>query len=116
MNSKTECAALRVERPAPHVKLIKLNRQEVANAINTQMTRELITQFENLAIDAGEIRCVVITGKGDKYFCAGGDLKERNNMANSDWYKQHLLIERMVRAVLNCPLPIIAAINATSSI
>ena len=46
--------------------------------------------------------------------CAGGDLKERNGMTDAQWQAQHLVYERMVRAIMGCPVPIIAAVNGAA--
>jgi len=100
--------------PEPHVLLVTLNRPEAANAFNTQMAKDLVRLFEDLALDPGENRCVVLTGAGEKAFCAGGDLKERNGMTDEAWGRQHLLFERMVRALIDCPLPIIGAVNGAA--
>ena len=55
-----------------------------------------------------------ITGSGEKAFCAGGDLKERNGMSDDKWQSQHLIFERMIRSIINCPIPIIGAINGAA--
>src|SRR5262249_5300654 len=68
-----------------------------------------MTLFEALNLDAGDTRCVVVTGAGDRAFCAGADLKERRGMTDEAWQRQHLIYERMARALLACPVPIIAA-------
>ena len=44
----------------------------------------------------------------------GADLKEREGMTNTDWNKQHLVFERMIRALLDCPIPTIGAINGAA--
>ncbi|MGI9305448.1 MAG: enoyl-CoA hydratase-related protein [Gammaproteobacteria bacterium] len=106
-----EFATLLVTTPNPHVLLVTLNRPEVANAFNTQMGREVVALFEDLALDPADTRCVVMTGAGDKAFCAGGDLKERNGMSDEAWVAQHVVFERMIRAIIDCPVPIIAAVN-----
>lgn len=62
------------------VTTVRLNRPAVSNALNTRMGEELVDCFEHLAMNAGSTRCVVLTGSGDKAFCAGGDLKERRGM------------------------------------
>lgn len=97
-----------------HVLLVTLNRPKASNAFNTQMAWDLITVFEGLTITPAETRVVVVTGAGDKAFCAGGDLKERNGMSDQAWAAQHLVYERMVRAVIGCPLPVIGAINGAA--
>lgn len=105
---------LLLDRTEPYVLLVTLNRPEVSNAFNTLMAQELYRLFEDIALDHSETRCIVITGAGHRAFCAGGDLKERNNMTDRAWGLQHLIFERMVRAVLNCPIPVIGAINGAA--
>ena len=105
---------LKVDEPVDHVMLITLNRPDSANALNTQMANDLIEVFEGLALDPNNTRAVVVTGSGARAFCAGGDLKERNSMSDHLWTKQHLVYERMVRAVLGCSIPVIGAINGAA--
>jgi len=97
-----------------HILKVTLNRPDVANAFNTQMAWDLVTVFEALTIDTQNIRVVILTGAGEKAFCAGGDLKERNGMSDEQWQAQHLVYERMTRAIVTCPLPIIGAINGAA--
>ena len=94
--------------------LLTLNRPQVANAMNTQMGRDLLAFFETVNADPLAHRCLVMTGAGDKAFCAGGDLKERLGMTDETWQAQHLLFERAVRAFIACPVPIIGAINGAA--
>jgi enoyl-CoA hydratase/carnithine racemase len=105
---------LLLENPAAHVLQITLNRPEAANAFNTQMATELMHCFEQMAFDQAEYRCAVLTGAGDRAFCAGGDLKERDGMSNASWNAQHLVYERMIRAVIDCPVPVIGAVNGAA--
>lgn len=91
--------------------LARLNRPEVANALNTQMGRDLLALWTHLTAEPGDIRCVVFTATGGKVFCAGGDLKERNGMTDAQWVAQHEIFERAFWAQMDCPLPIIAAVN-----
>ena len=105
---------LDVASPREHVMLVTLNRPAAANAMSTQLGTEIMTLFEALNLDAGDTRCVVLTGAGDRAFCAGADLKERRGMTDEAWKRQHLIYERMARALLACPLPIIAAVNGAA--
>jgi len=97
-----------------HVLLVRLNRPEVSNAFNTQMAWDLVDLFEGIAMAPGDLRALVLTGAGTRAFCAGGDLKERDGMTDAEWRAQHLVYERMVRAILGCPLPVIAAVNGAA--
>ena len=96
---------------APHVLQLTLNRPEVGNALNTQMARDLLDIWTRLTEEPGEVRCIVLTGSGEKIFCAGGDLKERNGMTPEQWRRQHELFERMYWTLIDLPVPVIAAIN-----
>ena len=109
-----ESATLRIGTAAPHIGLVELNRPEVANALNTEMGRDLMGYFEAIALDPDDIRCVILTGAGSKAFCAGGDLKERDGMSDEAWQRQHTLFERMFRAITFCPVPVIAAVNGAA--
>ena len=112
MNHAYETLAL--ERIDNHVLLIKLNRPNAANAMNTRMGEELMDLFERFQIDAEGLRVLVLTGAGEKAFCAGGDLKERNGMTDAQWLRQHAMFERMLRAIIACPIPLIGAINGAA--
>ena len=111
---KDRYETLLLEQPCDGVLLVTLNRPEAANAFNTQMAKDLVDLFESLALDARGNRVIVLTGSGDRVFCAGGDLKERNDMTDEAWQAQHLVYERMVRAILGCPTPVIGAINGAA--
>ncbi len=107
-------STLALDRPAETVLRITLNRPDFANAFNTQMANDLVQCFEQLAMQAEDLRCVLLTGAGERAFCAGGDLKERDGMSDAAWTSQHLVYERMIRALLQCPLPVIAAVNGAA--
>lgn len=105
---------LLVERVDDHVLLLTLNRPQAANAMNTRMGEELMDLFERFQLDSDGLRAIVVTGAGDKAFCAGGDLKERNGMSDAQWLRQHAMFERMLRAIIACPIPVIGAINGAA--
>jgi len=104
-------ATLKTEMAEPHVLVVTLNRPEAANALNTQMGRDFLDLWTRLTEDAGEVRCVVLTGAGDRVFCAGGDLKERHGMTREQWVRQHEIFERQYWALVDLYLPVIAAVN-----
>lgn len=105
---------LSLENPAPHVLLVKLNRPDSANALNTLMGEELRALWSSFYVEQGDTRCIVLTGAGEKIFCAGGDLKERNGMSDAAWQRQHAIYEQMAMAMMNCPIPVIAAVNGAA--
>ena len=109
-----EFSTLSLSRPQPHVLQVTMNRPDAANAMNTQMGVDLMHCFEDLNLDPGDVRCVIVTGAGEKAFCAGGDLKERKGMTDEQWQRQHVIFERMVRALMACPTPIIGAVNGAA--
>ena len=96
--------------PDRHVITVILNRPEQHNAMNTAMGEDLLACFDALARDP-DARAVVFTGAGDKAFCAGGDLKERNGMTDEAWRAQHVIFEQAALRVLRCPMPVIAAVE-----
>ncbi len=59
---------------------LTLERPEVMNCLSFATLRRFRTLLERLAKDLS-VRCVLITGRGEKAFCAGADLKERRSMA-----------------------------------
>jgi enoyl-CoA hydratase/carnithine racemase len=105
---------LRLSTPSPHVLLIELNRPERRNALNTRMGEELRGIFVPLRFTPGDLRCVVVTGVGDKAFCAGGDLKERDGMTDETWRLQHAIFEEAYYAVMDSAVPVIAAVNGAA--
>jgi enoyl-CoA hydratase/carnithine racemase len=58
-----------------------------------------------------DLHVVIFTGAGERAFCAGGDLKERNGMTDAAWRAQHVIFEQAAFAVLRCPVPVIAAVE-----
>jgi enoyl-CoA hydratase/carnithine racemase len=89
---------------------VTLNRPEQMNSMNTAMGEDILACFTALAEDR-DARAVVFTGAGDRAFCAGGDLKERNGMTDEAWRAQHVIFENAAMRVLRCPIPVIAAVE-----
>lgn len=105
---------LSLERIDDYVLMVLLDRPLAANALNTQMGRDLRDLWSGLYVDQQNLRCIVLSGRGEKAFCAGGDLKERNQMSDDAWQKQHALFEQSMLAMLDCPIPVIAAVNGAA--
>ena len=110
----TRFSTLQLDRSADGVLTVTLNRPETRNALNTQMGRDLREIFAPLVFQPGDSRCIIITGGGDKAFCAGGDLKERNGMTDAEWRAQHAIFEEAIYAIMDCSVPVIAAVNGAA--
>ncbi|WP_433510614.1 crotonase/enoyl-CoA hydratase family protein [Nonomuraea sp. CA-143628] len=102
-----EPAAL-VER-RDHIVLITLNRPEVRNAVNAELTRAVGEALDEADADAS-VRAVVLTGAGDKAFCAGADLKA---VARGEFSAEGLKPHWGFAGCVTHPIakPVIAAVN-----
>lgn len=96
-----------VERPHPHVALVRLNRPHVRNALNLNIRKELATVFRGF-VDDSDLRCVVLTGD-EKSFAAGADIEDMSKIDAIEMYHRHT--ERLWGAVADCPVPVIAAVS-----
>ena len=93
-----------------YVVTVEMHRPEALNAMNTAMGRELLDCFAGFFWDK-QLRVVLLTGAGEKAFCVGGDLKERQGMTDEAWREQHVIFEQAAFRVLRCPHPVIAAVE-----
>lgn len=101
---------LKEEFASDNVYILELNRPEAMNSLNTQMGIDLIECLKEIQ-EKPDLRVLVLTGSGDKSFCAGADLKERKGMTNEQWKKQHDIFEEAYEHLRNFPFPTIAAVN-----
>ena len=102
---------LRVEECAGGVLRLTLNRPRQHNALSFALLEQLRETLEHHAGNAA-LKCVVITGAGDKSFCAGGDLHELDSMRSLDEAREISRIgRRALDAVRYFPLPVAAALN-----
>ena len=108
-----DCETLLIDRAADVV-TVTMNRPDARNAMNSLMMRELRDVFTAFYVDPSQARCIILTGAGDRAFCAGADLKERNGMDDAAWRRQHAIVEQAIRAMLACPVPILAAVNGAA--
>lgn len=107
----TQFETIACSGPAAHVLCVTLSRPEAGNALNTKMGEELRDVFTHYATHPHDLRCVIFTGAGDKIFCGGGDLKQRHGMDNDTWLAQHRIFEQFYWALIDFPIPVIAAVN-----
>lgn len=90
-----------------------LNRPEAANSLSLQMLEELQKEIQTYKYDE-KLRCLVITGSGERAFCAGADLKERAEMNRNQVRKTVSMIRNTINAIDELPQPVIAAINGAA--
>jgi enoyl-CoA hydratase/carnithine racemase len=102
---------LSLETKGENILVVSLNRPEVLNALNTRMGSDLLDLWTRLTAEPAKLRCVVLTGAGARAFCAGGDLKQRDGMTQAEWQAQHEIFERAFVSLVECPVPVIAAVN-----
>ena len=101
---------IKTESISEQIELLILNRPEVLNAISSKMAEELKSYFSD-STSKRNLRVVIITGAGEKAFCAGADLKERAGKSDSELEAQRVLFQDFFTSVYKFPLPIIAAVN-----
>jgi enoyl-CoA hydratase/carnithine racemase len=92
------------------VALVELSRPEALNAIDSALATELTQVMQALARD-DSVHVVVLAGAGDRAFCVGADLKERDAMSDDDLRAQRELFRTTFGAVLALPQPAIAAVH-----
>ncbi|WP_312056465.1 enoyl-CoA hydratase [Acinetobacter courvalinii] len=89
------------------IALVKINRPDVKNALNTEVRKQLAQIFTELSFN-DDIHAIVLTG-GDEVFAAGADLKEMATATSTEMLLRHT--ERYWNAIAQCPKPVIAAVN-----
>lgn len=95
------------------VAVVVFTRTEAANALSVQMLQEINEALEAIHYDRS-IRAVIVTGEGEKAFCAGADLKERKGMNEEETRKTIALIGKTVNHFESLAQPVIAAINGVA--
>lgn len=106
----TQRGALRVATAA-HVATVTLDRPPV-NALDDDTMDEIITTFDALGADPG-VRAIVLTGAG-RVFCAGADIRVRADADRDGPAAHNRLAREMLCAVLDCPVPVVAAVNGAA--
>lgn len=99
-----------LEERKDQVAVLTLNRPDVMNSLNFGMLRALKAKMEALQFDP-EVRVVIVTGAGEKSFCAGADLKERATLSEVQVKEFILTIRGLFSFIENLPKPVIAAVN-----
>ncbi|WP_457551816.1 enoyl-CoA hydratase-related protein [Desulfobacula sp.] len=90
--------------------ILTMNRPHVMNSLNFDLLYAIRNEIDDLQY-RNDIRTVIITGAGDKSFCAGADLKERTRLTPDEVKKFIITIRNLLTSIQNLPIPVISAVN-----
>ncbi|RLB91787.1 MAG: enoyl-CoA hydratase [Deltaproteobacteria bacterium] len=90
--------------------ILTMNRPRVMNCLNFDLLYAIKNEIDELQYRT-DIRTVIITGAGEKSFCAGADLKERAGLTPDEVKRFIITIRNLLTAIQNLPIPVISAVN-----
>ncbi|GGF10091.1 enoyl-CoA hydratase [Halobacillus andaensis] len=105
-------AGVELEFIDSQIALLTLTRREAANSLSIELLDELSSRLDE--IEASNARVAVITGSGEKAFCAGADLKERAGMSDEEVVQTVRKIGDTVMKLEQLSIPTIAMINGAA--
>ncbi len=88
---------------------ITINREKALNALNSQVLDELNTTLD--AVNLDEVRCLILTGAGEKSFVAGADIAEMSTLTKAEGEAFGKKGNDVFRKLETFPIPVIAAVN-----
>jgi enoyl-CoA hydratase/carnithine racemase len=94
---------------ADGVLTITVNRPQARNALRVEDKRRITGLMSRAR--GPEVRCVLLTGAGEKAFCAGSDLKEMSAMDGASFLEMQEAESAMYDAIMRCPMPLFAAVR-----
>ncbi len=89
--------------------ILTINREKALNALNSTVLEELSTALDNVNLD--EVRCLILTGAGQKSFVAGADIGEKSTLTKAEGEAFGKKGNDVFRKLETFPIPVIAAIN-----
>ena len=92
-----------------NIGIITINREKALNALNSQVLDELNEAFD--AVDLNTVRCLILTGAGEKSFVAGADIGEMSTLTKAEGEAFGKKGNDVFRKIETFPIPVIAAIN-----
>jgi 3-hydroxypropionyl-coenzyme A dehydratase len=101
---------VRKSQPDDDVAIMKINRPEVLNALDKEVAAELYTAIDNAGVD-DKIKVIIITGAGERSFCAGGDIRYVANIDPIEAERYATFMHGLLNKMENLEKPVIAAIN-----
>mgnify|MGYP003386069383 CR=1 FL=1 len=96
----------------PHVLVVTINRPP-ANPLTLAMFNQL-TEIFNSIHTRKDVRAVVITGSGNRIFCAGADVKEINKRTVESSFDRSIIYRACFDAISRCAVPVVGAINGSA--
>ncbi|MCW5236540.1 enoyl-CoA hydratase/isomerase family protein [Verminephrobacter eiseniae] len=99
-----------------NIAIVTLNRPGRMNALGGSMKPDLARAFFEYARDDERVRAVLVTGSGERAFCAGADIKERADQqtTGSDYFVAQKATHELLRNIEEFEKPVIAAINGVA--
>ena len=91
------------------VGVITINRPQALNALNSQVLDDLAAVIDG--VDLNAVRCLILTGAGDKSFVAGADIGEMSTLTKEEGEAFGKKGNDLFRRIETLPIPVIAAIN-----
>jgi enoyl-CoA hydratase len=91
------------------VGVITINREKALNALNSTVLKELDTVLDGVNLE--EVRCLILTGAGEKSFVAGADIGEMSSLTKAEGEAFGKIGNDVFRKLEMFPIPVIAAIN-----
>src|SRR5262245_10061975 len=89
---------------------LTINRPQALNALNAQVIKELGVFVQEVKSDLS-LRCMIVTGGGEKAFVAGADIKEMSGRPAGEGQQMAAEGQRVFQALEELPFPTIAAVN-----
>ena len=96
--------------PREEIAIIRINRQEALNAMNIDVITELSKTIDIVGVDDG-IRAIILTGAGERSFCAGADIAYMANIDPVQAEKYASSAQAVLNKIENLQKPVIAAVN-----
>jgi 3-hydroxypropionyl-coenzyme A dehydratase len=110
MPSEMKYILLDLQAKDEGIAIIKINRPEVLNAVNRESMSELSTAVDIVGAD-DKIKVLIITGTGERSFCAGADIRYVVNIDPIEAEKYATFIHTLLNKIENLEKPVIAAVN-----
>ena len=97
-----------------HVATVTINNPKALNALSSPVVVEMISVIEELSA-MKDVRCVILTGAGEKSFVAGADIGEMSTLTKAEGEAFGKKGNDIFRAIETFPIPVIAAVNGPSA-